>query len=170
MIPKYPDGLPLPLRDGYGLDKVNRIRSTDMDVGRGVQRWEFDDAPEFPSVSWIFTENESRLFNAWVSQVAKAGWFTIRLLTDMGFDDVTARFKSSPMRADLVGRYCWRWDATLELEFEQMLEPGWAEVLPDYILQADIFDYAVNRELPLSDIGIYAGALDTAINQEWPQP
>lgn len=170
MIPEYPTALPLPLRDGYGLDKVNRIRSTDMDVGRGVQRWEFDDAPEFPSVSWIFTEAESRLFNAWVNQVAKAGWFTIRLLTDMGFDDVKARFKSSPSRADLVARFAWKWTATLEIEFEQMLEPGWVEILPDYILEADIFDIAVNRELPLSPWDTYSGVFDTAINEDWPQP
>ena len=169
MIPKYPDGLPLPLRDGYGLDKVNRIRSTDMDVGRGVQRWEFDDAPEFPTVSWIFTEVESRLFNAWVNQVAKAGWFNVRLLTDMGFDDVTARFKSSPARAELVARYAWRWTATLDIEFEQMLEPGWAEILPEYILQADIFDLALNREWPLSPWQLYMGEFDSAINEDWPQ-
>jgi hypothetical protein len=148
MIPKYPEGLPLPLRDGYGLDKVNRIRSTEMDVGRGVQRWEFDDAPEMPTVSWIFTDVESRLFNAWVNQIVKAGWFTIRLLTDMGFDDVTARFKSSPARAELVARYSWRWTATLEIEFEQMLPPDWVIILPDYILHADIFDKAQNWEKP----------------------
>jgi len=170
MIPAYPAELPCPLRDGYGLDKVNKIRTTGMDVGRAVQRWEFDDAPALPSVSWIFTEQQSRLFNAWVNQVAKAGWFTIRLLSDMGFEDVTARFVETPKRAELLGKYLWKHTATLEIEFEPMLEDGWAELLPEYILHADIFDYAVNRELPLSDIGIYAGALDAAINQEWPQP
>jgi hypothetical protein len=148
VIPVYPAGLPLPLRDGYGLDKVNRIRSTAMDNGRAVQRLEVEDAPEFPSVSWIFSEPQSRLFNAWVTQVAKAGWFTIRLLTDMGFDDVTARFVESPKRAELVGKYLWRWSATLEIEFEQMLPPGWAELLPDFILYSDIFDKAMNREWP----------------------
>lgn len=148
MIPTFPAGLPLPLRDGYGLDKLNKIRSTAMDNGRAVQRWEFDDAPEFPSVSWIFTDVQSRIFNAWVNQVAKAGWFTIRLLTDMGFDDVTARFVESPKRAELVGKYLWKWNATLEIEFEQILEPGWVEILPEYLLLADIFDYAMNREWP----------------------
>ncbi|HKR45544.1 MAG TPA: hypothetical protein VJU59_38730 [Paraburkholderia sp.] len=147
-LPAYPDGLPLPLRDGYGLDKVNRIRSTAMDNGRAIQRWEFDDAPEFPSVSWIFTEPQSRLFNAWHTQVVKSGWFTVRLLTDMGFDDVTARFVESPKRAELLGKYLWKWTATLEIEFEQMLPNGWAELLPDYILNADIFDRAQNIEKP----------------------
>lgn len=66
----------------------------------------------------------------------------------MGFDDVTARFVESPKRAELVGKYLWRWSATLEIEFEQMLPPGWAELLPDFILYSDIFDKAMNREWP----------------------
>lgn len=147
-IPFYPVGLPLPLRDGYGLEKINQISSTQFEAGRGVQRWEFEDVPEFPTVSWIFTATESRLFNAWRTQIAKAGWFTIRLLTDMGFDDVTARFVTPPKKAELVARYCWRWSATLEIEFEQVLAEGWAELMPDYILLADIFDRAINVEKP----------------------
>jgi hypothetical protein len=145
----YPDGLPLPLRDGYGLDKVNRIRTTAMDNGRAVQRWEFDDAPEFPSVSWIFSDVQSRLFNSWLSGV-KAGWFTVRLLTDLGFDDVTARFVESPKRVELLGKYLWKWTATLEIEFEQKLDGDWAILLPDFVLHADIFDLACNREWPLA--------------------
>lgn len=144
----FPSYLPCPLRDGYGLDKVNKIRSTGMDVGRAVQRWEFDDAPAFPSVSWIFSDVESRLFNAWVNHVAKAGWFTIRLLSDMGFEDVTARFVETPKRAELVGKYSWKYTATLEIEFEPMLEDGWVEILPEYVLYADIFDKAQNWEKP----------------------
>lgn len=148
MISTYPVGLPYPLRDGYGLDKVNKIRTTAMDAGRAIQRWEFDDAPAFPSVSWILTEVQSRLFNAWVNQVAKAGWFSIPLISDMGFETVTARFVETPKRAELVGKFLWRHTATLEIEYEPMLEDGWAELLPDYILNAEIFDYAMNREWP----------------------
>lgn len=169
MIPVYPEELPLPLREGYGLDKVNKIRSTSMDAGRAVQRWEFDDAPAFPSVSWIFSEPQSRFFNSWVNHVVKAGWFTVRLLTDMGFEDVTARFVESPKRQELVGRFSWRWTATLEVEFESLLDPDWVILLPDYILHAEIFDYAMNREWPLSPWRIYADALDSAINEDWPR-
>lgn len=145
-LPFYPEGLPLPLRENYGIDKVNKIRSTGMDVGRGVQRWEFDDAPTFPSVSFIFTEPESRLFNSWLNNIVKAGWFTIRLLTDMGFDDVTARFVKSPERQELVARYCWKWVATLEIQFEDILDGDWVILMPDYILHSDIFDKAQNWE------------------------
>lgn len=149
MIPKYPEGLPCPLRNGYATDAVEKIRSTGMDTGRAVQRWEFEDAPLFVNASWIFSEPQARLFVAWVNQVVKAGWFTIRLLTPMGFEDVTARFTGTPKRAQLVGKFSWNYEATLEIEFEPMLPEGWAEFLPEYILLADIFDYTMNREKPL---------------------
>lgn len=150
MIPDYGStGLPLPLRDGYALNPVNKIASTEFEVGRGVQRWEYDDAPLYPEVSWLFTDAEARLFVAWTNQVAKAGWFTMRLVTPMGFDDLVVRLKTTPKGAELAGRYAWRYTATLEVEFEPMLEEGWAEILPEWILNADIFDKAMNREWPM---------------------
>jgi hypothetical protein len=50
-----------------------------------------------------------------------------------------------------------------------LLEPGWAE-FPEFILEADIIDLAVNREWPLNQWQIYAGVFDTAINEDWPLP
>lgn len=150
MIPDYAStGLPLPVRDGYTLNPVEKIRSTEMDVGRAVQRWEFDDAPVYVDASWIFTSPEARLFIAWTNQVVKAGWFTMRLVTPMGFEDLTVRLRTTPQQGELVAQYAWRYTATLEIEFEPILEEGWAEFLPEYILLADIFDYTMNREKPL---------------------
>lgn len=150
MIPDYAStGLPLPVRDGYTLNPVEKIRSTEMDVGRAVQRWEFDDAPVYVDASWIFTSPEARLFIAWTNQVVKAGWFTMRLVTPMGFEDLTVRLRTTPQQGELVAQYAWRYTATLEIEFEPMLPEGWAEFLPEYILLADIFDYTMNREKPL---------------------
>lgn len=170
MIPDYADtGLPMPQRDGYGLKKINKIRTTDMDVGRAVQRWEFDDAPAYITANFNFTAIESRLFNAWVNQVAKAGWVKMKLLTDMGFDELTVRFTETPPSTDLVARYAWKWSTTLEVDFEPMLIPGWAEYLPDYVLYAGLIDLALNREWPLNPWQIYAGSFDTAINEDWPK-
>lgn len=168
MIPAFPDILPCPLKDGYGIGYVNKIRSTEMEAGRAVQRWEFEDAPIFPTVSWIFNMEEARLFMAWVNQVAKAGWFTITLLTPMGFEPVTARFNEMPKRAELLGKFLWKYEATLEIEFESMLEEGWAEILPEYILMADIFDRAVNEQWPDSPYQTYMDAFDYAANEQWP--
>lgn len=168
MIPVYPAGLPLPLRDGYTLNPVEKIRSTDMDAGRAVQRWEYDDAPVFVGVSWIFTEIEARLFIAWTNQVAKAGWFKMRLVTPMGFEDRTVRMKTTPKKGELVGIYSWRYTGVIEIEFEPMLEDGWAEVLPDYVLMADIFDRAINQQWPGSPYQTHMNVFDYAVNEQWP--
>lgn len=169
MIPAFPVGLPCPLKEGYGIGHINKIRTTEMDVGRAVQRWEFEDAPIFPAVSWIFSMEEARLFDAWISQVAKAGWFTITLLTPMGYEPVTARFNESPKRAQLIGKFSWKYEATLEIEFEPILEEGWAEILPEYILMADIFDRAVNEQWPDSPYQTYMDTFDYAVNEQWPK-
>lgn len=168
MIPSFPEDLPCALKDGYGIGHINKIRSTEMDAGRAVQRWEFEDAPIFPAVSWIFSMEEARLFDAWVSQVAKAGWFDITLLTPMGYEPVTARFNESPKRAQLIGKFSWKYEATLEIEFEPMLEEGWAEIAPDYVLQADIFDRAINLNWPLSPYQTDMSVFDRGVNEQWP--
>jgi hypothetical protein len=150
-IPTYPAGLPLPVRDGYQLDPVNLIRSTDMDVGRAVQRIEFEDAPLFVNATWIMNSVQARLFLAWVKQVAKAGWVNMPLVTPMGLQTEVVRFRNTPEKRELVAQYSWRFSSILEIQFEPMLDEGWAELLPDWILNADIFDYAMNREWPLDE-------------------
>lgn len=148
MIPAYPAGLPLPQRSGYALAPVNKIRRTEMDVGRAMQRWEFEDAPVFPQITWRFTQEQARLFVSWANQVAKSGWFTMTLLSPMGFEEVTVRFTETPKGGQLLGRFHWEYNAVCEIKFEPQMPPGWAELLPEYILYADIFDYAMNREWP----------------------
>jgi hypothetical protein len=148
-IPAYPAGLPLPLRDGYGLEAVNGIRSTPMDSGRSRQRMEFTRRPSEVTLRWIFTQPEAMLFQSWAEQVAGAGWFTMQLVTPLGWDAQQIRFKATPKGGELLGRYSWGFSATCEVQWTPLLPPGWAEILPDYILYADIFDYAMNREWPL---------------------
>lgn len=155
MIPAYPAGLPYPQRASYAAQGPNRIRRTEMDVGRAVQRTEFEDAPLMINATWRFPkEEQSRLFIAWANQVAKSGYVSMPLLTNMGFDILTVRFTETPKGGQLLGKFIWEYNALLEVEFEPMLPPGWAELLPDYILNADIFDYAMNRAWPLDIPGI----------------
>lgn len=169
-IPAYPEGLPLPLRDGYGMNAVNGIRSTPMDSGRSRQRMEFNKRPSELTLKWLFEPNEARLFQAWAEQVAKAGWFTMLLVTPMGWDVERVRFKATPTGGELRGRYVWGFTALCEVEWTPLMLPGWAEILPDYILHGDIFDRAMNEEWPLNPWQMYADAFDSAINEDWPQP
>lgn len=148
MIPAYPAGLPLPLRDGYGLEAVNGIRSTPMDSGRSRQRMEFVRRPSEITLNWILTAPEATLFQGWYEQVVGAGWFTINLVTPMGFDIQRVRFKATPKGGQLMGRYSWGFNAVCEVEYTPLIDADWVTILPDYILNADIFDKAMNREWP----------------------
>lgn len=143
-----------------------------MQSGRARQRIEFTNLPTLtaPTLNWIFTQPQAALFEAWSAQVAGAGWFTIELLTPLGFDDYEVRFTETPKGGQLIGQFLWQYSAPCELRKRPILDDGWVEILPDYILQADIFDYAMNREWPLNPWQTYIEQTDTAINQEWPTP
>lgn len=160
-IPTFPAELPLPLRDGYGMDAVNGIRSTPMDSGRSRQRIEFTRRPSEIRLNWLLTQPEAMLFQSWAEQVAGAGWFTMTLVTPLGWDAHRIRFKATPKGGELQGRYAWRFESVCEVEWTPLLPPGWAELLPDYVLHADIFDYAMNDQWPLYffDYPTYAAAL-----------
>lgn len=169
-IPVYPEGLPCPLRESYGFTPVNNIRRTQMDSGRARQRIEFTNVPSTVGLQWIMTEVQARFFEAWAAQVVGAGWFMMTLLTPLGFEEYEIRFTETPVGGELTGKFLWRYRVNCELRNRPLLEPGWVDILPDYIYEADIFDYAMNREWPLSPWQIYAEAMDTAINEDWPQP
>lgn len=169
-IPAYPEGLPCPLRENYGFNPPNNIRRTPMDSGRARQRVDFRNTPDEVSLQWIMTAPQALLFTSWAAQVVGAGWFNITLLSPKGFEQEEVRFFTTPVGGELTGKFLWRYRVVCEVRNRPLLDPGWAEILPDYIFQADIFDYAMNREWPLSPWQIYADALDSAINEDWPQP
>lgn len=169
-IPVYPEGLPCPLRESYAFTPVNNIRRTNMDSGRARQRIEFRNVPTMVQLSWIMTEVQARLFEAWTAQIVGAGWFTMELLTPLGFNAHEVRFTETPVGGELTGKFLWKYRVVCEVRNRPLLDPGWAELLPDFVLDADIFDYAMNREWPLNAWQVYIEAMDTAINEDWPQP
>lgn len=169
-IPNYPEGLPCPLRENYAFTPTNNIRRTQMDSGRARQRIEFRNVPTMVALRWVMTSPQASLFEAWAAQVVGAGWFTLNVLTPLGFEDQEVRFTETPVGGELTGKFLWRYNVTCEVRNRPLLEPGWAEILPDWILNADIFDYAMNREWPLNPWQVYSDAMDQAINQDWPQP
>lgn len=169
-IPVYPEGLPCPLREDYGFEPTNNIRRTPADSGRARQRIEFPNAPSTVRLQWIMTGPQASLFEAWAAQVVGAGWFTMTLLSPLGFDEHEVRFTTVPVGGQLTGKFLWRYKVVCELRNRPLLPPGWAEILPEYILHADIFDYAMNDEWPLNPWQIYILETDEAINQEWPTP
>lgn len=152
-IPAYPAGLPCTLRDNYGFDPVNNIRRTPMDSGRARQRVEFRNVPTMLNLQWIMTDVQARLFESWISQVVGAGWFTLQILSPLGFTDEEVRFTETPRGGELTGKFLWRYRTTVEVRNKPLIPPGWAELLPSFVLNPEIFDYAMNREWPLENAG-----------------
>ncbi|MGY2429622.1 hypothetical protein [Pseudomonas tolaasii] len=148
MIPKYPDGLPCPLRDGYGFTPVNNIVRTDMQSGRARQRIDFPKTPDTIQLRWIMNSPQASVFQAWAEQIVGAGWFEIELLSPLGFETEEVRFMETPVGGNLTGKFSWEFRVNCERRERKLLEPGWAEILPEFVLMADIFDKAMNREWP----------------------
>lgn len=170
-MPSYPQGLPCALREGYGFKPTNNILRTPMQSGRARQRIEFYNVPTFTDINWIMNEPQARLFESWAAGVVGAGWFDIPLRTPNGPMEIKAvRFTEVPEGPILIGLSSWQFRSNVEIRDRELIDPDWALILPDYILEADIFDYAMNQEWPLNQWQIYAEAFDTAINEDWPQP
>lgn len=145
---EYPNGLPCALREGYAFEPINNIVRTPMESGRARQRIIFDSVPTFVPLAWICSERQALLFEAWASQVARAGWFLIPLKIPGGIRKVEVRFTESPAGPELVGVSHWKFTARCELRERPLLEPGWAELMPEWILMMNIVDLAINREWP----------------------
>lgn len=167
---EYPEGLPCALRDGYDFSPVSPLLRSDMQSGRARQRRRFTSVPTMASVSWIMTDAQAQLFEAWFRDVLEDGaqWFEMPLKTPEGERSYTARFTDIYSGPTLTGRSSWRFQAQLELRERPLIEPGWAISAPDYVLQSALFDRAMNVEWPDSHYQTYMDAFDRGINQEWP--
>lgn len=146
----YPEGLPLPLREGYGFEPVSPILRSQKMSGRAVQRRLYSSVPTVATVSWMFTDVQARLFEAWFEYVLTSGtaWFECPLKTPMGLEDYKARFTDIYSGPTLVGGSCWRFTANLELFKRPLIDRDLVIEVPDYIIDADIFDRAMNQRWP----------------------
>lgn len=145
---EYPVELPFPARDGFAIEAANQIVRTEMQSGRARQRVRFTSVPSFVSLRWIFTTPQAQLFDAWASDVARAGWFTLKLRSPIGLTEHQARFVESPQGPSLFGLDRWSYTARVELRDKPKVAPGWALYAPQYILLSSVFDQAMNREWP----------------------
>lgn len=150
----FPPELPVGLREGYSLSLVQPFARTQMASGRAKQRQTFDNVPEIASISWLLSPQEGMIFEAWFRHKIRNGtdWFNVDLRTTMD-GDLTPGVSSYECRFVTVyeksteGLCKWRFTAELELRERQTLDEEWLE-FPEYVLQADIIDIAMNREWP----------------------
>lgn len=165
----FPEGLPYAQREGYEFEATENINRTEMEAGLAIERVEFRNPSSTVKCNWLLNEPQGRLLRAWCDQVAGAKWFNLPILSDMGFDVEVVRLKRRLMGPVLVGRFLWRYSAEIEIRKTPMLEDGWAEILPDWILEADIIDRALNDAWPLNKWQVHILDLDESVNDRWPE-
>ncbi|MCG8709274.1 hypothetical protein JHU04_002515 [Brenneria sp. 4F2] len=146
----YPhDYLPMPLRTGLGFKPVSPILRTEMTSGRARQRRRYKSTPTQAEITWVMTDSQSQLFEAWFSEIIIDGssWFYMQIRTPMGVQSYKCRFTDIYEGPTLFAIGRWQFSATLELWERPILPPGWAE-FPDFIVNQSIIDIALNREWP----------------------
>lgn len=146
----YPEGLPYPNREGYELNHVSPFRRTSMQSGRAIQRRVFTSVPTMVGVSWVFTgDGPVAAFEAWFRDQVKDGteWFNCPLKTPIGTQDYVCRFVSMYQGPRLVGLCSWMITAELEIFERPLLPEGWGE-FPEFMIDADIIDIAMNNRWP----------------------
>lgn len=126
----WPDTLPLPTVEGYGIQPGDAILRTEMEAGPARQRRRFTQVPSRVSVRWIMRRDQFALFEAWYRWQAKEGgaWFEIELLGGLGLLTQEARF-TRQFQAQLLGGTLWEIRSELEIRERPVLDEGLLNLL-----------------------------------------
>ena len=118
MIVSWPENLPLPSIEGYGVHPGEAILRTEMEAGPARQRRRFTQVPSRISARWSFRRDQFALFEAWYRWRAKEGgeWFEIDLLGGIGMSVHEERFARQFNASVVRGN---RWQVTSELEIRE---------------------------------------------------
>lgn len=126
----WPETLPLPTVEGYGIQPGDAILRTKMEAGPARQRRRFTQVPSRVSVRWIMRRDQFALFEAWYRWQAKEGgaWFEIELLGGLGLLTQEARF-TRQFQAQLLGGTLWEIRSELEIRERPVLDEGLLNLL-----------------------------------------
>ena len=126
----WPETLPLPTVEGYGIQPGDAILRTEMEAGPARQRRRFTQVPSRVSVRWIMRRDQFALFEAWYRWQAKEGgaWFEIELLGGLGLLTQEARF-TRQFQAQLLGGTLWEIRSELEIRERPVLDEGLLNLL-----------------------------------------
>ena len=157
MTEVWPDRLPLPTIEGYGIRPGEAILRTEMEAGPARQRRRFTNVPSRITVRWVMRAEQFLLFESWYRWAAAEGgaWFEIDLLGGLGLLAQEARFTRQFEARPYRGRL---WEVTSELEVRArptLSDGGLALVLnedvPGLIGSIDSLHTLVHETLPAPD-------------------
>ena len=130
---RWPDRLPLPTLEGYGIQPGEAVLRTEVEAGPTRRRRRFTNVPSRIAVRWVLRPDQFALFEAWYRFAAAEGgaWFEIDLLGGLGLAPHEARFTRPFEARPYRGRL---WEVTCELEVRArptLSEAGLALVLAE---------------------------------------
>lgn len=122
----WPQTLPLPTVQGYGVQPGEAISRTEMEAGLARQRRRFTDVPTKVSVRWIMRRDQYAIFEGWYRWHAREGanWFTVTLLGGLGLLEQDARFTRQFSSRLLAGGTLWEITSELEIRERPVLDEG----------------------------------------------
>lgn len=145
----WPTQLPAPNLEGYGLQHGEPMQRTELSSGRARQRRRFTSVPSVATLSWVMTQQQAQLFEAWYKYTIKDGseWFEGQIKTPLGYGAYNIRFTGMYSGPVPFAFAQWRIEAQVELFERQVLPEGYVE-FPQYIIDSEILDKAMNIEWP----------------------
>ena len=152
----WPQTLPLPTVQGYGVQPGEAILRTEMEAGLARQRRRFTDVPTKVSVRWIMRRDQYAIFEGWYRWHAREGasWFAITLLGGLGLLEQEARFTRQFSSRLLAGGTLWEITSELEIRERPVLDEGLLNLLlsedaQGIITVGDSLHILVHQTLPL---------------------
>lgn len=115
----WPSTLPSPLVSGYGLNPVDPVIRTDMEVGTSRARRRSAARQDRIAVSWRFTNAQMAAFRTWFDDPANAAgganWFTMDVAIGTGgLVNMNCRFVGV-WKANALAGLMYEVSATLEV-------------------------------------------------------
>ena len=151
-----PDGIPLPLRDGYGFTPTDPIARTPFLTGRARNRRRYRSVPTEVAVTWLCNAKQARLFEGWCKWgIGWADWFMCPLRTPLGLMPTQAQFTGIYKGPELVGVDHWKYTAVLSL-FEMPI-----------ISESELTDMMAGMDLGVMN-ALLRGELKRWYTKSWP--
>lgn len=153
----WPDVFPTVMRENYQLERGNNLLTTDMQSGLSRTRRVFENVPTSVTASFLATAAQGTAFEMWYSAALNGGaeWFQMPLAEPQSSDNCDVRtalyrvrFTSKYSGPELTGAALWKYTMQLiALPMPETVGPDYG-LFPEYIIDANIFDVAMNRYWP----------------------
>ncbi len=147
---RYPPGMPLPLRQGYGIQHTDNVTRTRLGSGRSRKEIMMRNTPSIISVQFLLSEAEAQVFEGFYWHTLQSGTlkFDAPIQTPLGIREYQdLEFYELYEGPQLYGVAHFRFSAQLEISKRPVISEEEA-MYPDEVLYSSIFDVTINKHWP----------------------